>query len=73
MQNTGKIIVIIGIIVIIVGIVIWLFGDKFNWFGNLPGDIKVKKENFSFYFPFVSMIILSIVISLIVWLIRKFF
>lgn len=73
MQNTGKIIVIIGIIVIIVGLVIWLFGDKFNWFGNLPGDIKVKKENFSFYFPFVSMIILSIVISLIVWLIRKFF
>ena len=73
MQNTGKIIVIIGIIVIIVGLVIWLFGDKFNWFGNLPGDIKVKKENFSFYFPFVSMIILSIVISLIVWLIRKIF
>ncbi len=72
MQNTGKIIVIIGIIVIIVGLVIWLFGDKFNWFGNLPGDIKVKKENFSFYFPFVSMIILSIVISLVIWLIRKF-
>ncbi|MFA5783233.1 MAG: DUF2905 domain-containing protein [Bacteroidales bacterium] len=73
MQNTGKIIVIIGIIVIIVGLVIWLFGDKFNWFGNLPGDIKVKKENFSFYFPFVSMIILSILISLVIWLIRKFF
>ncbi len=72
MQNTGKTIVIIGIIVIIIGIIIWLFGDKLNWFGNLPGDIKIKKENFSFYFPITTMILLSAVLSLIIWLVRKF-
>jgi H+/Cl- antiporter ClcA len=72
MQALGKTIVIIGIIIVIVGIILWLFGDKLNWFGNLPGDIKVKKENFSFYFPITTMILLSVVLSLIVWLVRKF-
>jgi len=72
MQNAGKIIVIIGIILIIAGLFIWFFGDKFNWFGNLPCDIKVKKENFSFYMPLTSMILISLVLSLVIWVIRKF-
>lgn len=73
MQNTGKYIIIIGIILIVAGLIIWLFGDKLNWFGNLPGDIKVKKENFSFYVPLTSMILISVVLSLIIWIVRKFF
>lgn len=73
MQNIGKYIIIIGIILIVAGLIIWLFGDKLNWFGNLPGDIKVKKENFSFYFPLTSMILISVVLSLIIWVIRKIF
>ena len=72
MQNTGKTIIIIWIILIFVGIVIWSFGDKLNWLGNLPGDIRVKKGNFSFYMPLTSMILLSIIVSLIIWIIRKF-
>jgi hypothetical protein len=72
MQALGKIIVVIGIIMVIAGIILWLFGDKLNWIGNLPGDIKVKRENFSFYFPVTTMILLSIAISFIIWLIRKF-
>ena len=71
MQNTGKIIVIIGIIIIIAGLIIWLFGDKLNWLGNLPGDIKIKCDNFSFYMPLASTIIISVVLSLIIWLVRK--
>jgi len=73
MQNIGKIIVIIGIVIVFGGLIIWLFGDKLNWFGNLPGDIKIKRDNFSFYMPLVSMIIISIALSFIFWLIRKFF
>lgn len=72
MQNTGKAIIIIGIILVIAGIILWLLGDKLNWFGNLPGDIKIKRENFSFYFPITTMIIISVVLSAILWLIRKF-
>jgi hypothetical protein len=72
MQHTGKIIVIIGIIIVIAGLVIWIFGDKLNWFGNLPGDIKIKRDNFSFYLPLASTILISIVLSFIIWIVRKF-
>lgn len=73
MQNTGKTILIIGIVIAAIGLVIWLFGDKLSWFGNLPGDIKVKRENFSFYMPITTMILVSAAITLILWLARKFF
>ena len=69
----GKILVIIGIVIAVIGAVIWLAGDKISWFGNLPGDIRMEKENFRFYFPITSMILLSVVISILWWLIRKFF
>lgn len=72
MHNIGKTIIIIGIILVIAGIIIWLWGDKLSWLGNLPGDIKIKRENFSFYFPITTFILLSIVASAILWLMRKF-
>jgi H+/Cl- antiporter ClcA len=72
MQTTGKTIVIIGIVLVIAGLIIWFFGDKLNWLGNLPGDIKVKKESFSFYMPLTTMILLSIIVSFIIWIVRKF-
>ncbi|MEE4197371.1 MAG: DUF2905 domain-containing protein [Bacteroidales bacterium] len=71
MQQTGKVILILGIVLIILGIIFYVFGDKLQWFGNLPGDIKIKKEHFSFYAPFATMLLLSIVISFIIWIISK--
>ncbi|MFA6924834.1 MAG: DUF2905 domain-containing protein [Bacteroidales bacterium] len=71
MQNTGKTIIIIGIIIIVIGLIVYFFGNKLNWFGNLPGDIKIKKENFSLYFPITTMVLISIILSLILWLIKK--
>jgi hypothetical protein len=73
MQNLGKSIVVIGSILLVIGLILWFAGNKFSWFGNLPGDIKVKSENFSFYMPITTMILVSIVLSIILWLIRKFF
>ena len=73
MQSIGKIIIIIGIILVVVGIITYFGGNKLNWFGNLPGDIKIEKENFKFYFPVTTMILLSIILSLIIWIIRKIF
>ncbi len=62
-----------GVIIILAGIIIYFFHDKLNWVGRLPGDIRIEKENFKFYFPIVTMILFSILGMLILWLIRKFF
>lgn len=72
-QTTGKYLIIIGLIVLIMGIIIYFLNDKLHWLGRLPGDIRVEKENFKFYFPITTMIILSALLNLIIILIRKFF
>lgn len=72
MEQIGKTIMLIGAVIVLIGAVIWLAGDKLGWLGSLPGDIKVKKENFSFYAPITSMILLSILLSGLLWIIRKF-
>jgi hypothetical protein len=72
-SETGKWIIGIGAIVILVGVIIYFFHDKLNWIGRLPGDIKIEKENFKFYFPITTMILFSLLGTLILWLIRKFF
>jgi len=72
-SETGKWIIGIGVIIILVGIVIYFFHDKLNWIGRLPGDIRIEKENFRFYFPIVTMILFSLLVTLIIWFIRKFF
>ncbi|MEJ8803331.1 DUF2905 domain-containing protein [Pontibacter sp. H249] len=72
-MQAGKILVIVGAVIIVIGLVVWLAGDKFSWFGNLPGDIRVERKNMRFYAPITSMILLSILLSLLLWVIRKFF
>ena len=71
-QVTGKYIILIGIIIIMTGIVVYFFHDFFRWFGRLPGDIRVEKKNFSFYFPVVTMIIISVVATILFNVIKKF-
>ena len=72
MIEFGKSLIFIGIFIIIIGVVL-LFSDKlpFN-LGKLPGDIAIKNENFSFYFPITTSILLSVVISLLFYLFGKF-
>ena len=64
----AKMLIVIGIIAIIIGILILL---KIP-IGKLPGDIVIKKENFTFAFPILTSIIASIILSLIMWIISKF-
>lgn len=73
MQAAGKILILTGGIVALVGILLVLFGNKMNWLGNLPGDIKIEKENFRLYFPVTTMILLSVVLTIVLWIIRKLF
>jgi hypothetical protein len=63
---------IIGAGVIIIGLLVYFLHDKLQWFGRLPGDIRVERENFRFYFPITTMILISLLISGIIALIKKF-
>jgi Trk-type K+ transport system membrane component len=71
-QNTGRYIIFIGIAIIVIGALGYFLHDKLHWIGRLPGDIRVKKENFRFYFPIVTMLLFSLVITIIINLIKKF-
>ena len=71
-QETGKYILLIGLGVIVIGALIYFFHDKLHWIGRLPGDIRVEKENFRFYFPITTMIILSIIVTVLIRVARKF-
>ena len=64
-----RILVTLGIILVIVGIA-WPWLVKLG-LGRLPGDIVIERENFRFYFPLTTMILVSLVLSLLVWLFRK--
>ena len=64
-----RILVTLGIVLIVAGIA-WPWLGKLG-FGRLPGDIVIERENFRFYFPITSMILVSLVLSLIFWLFRK--
>jgi hypothetical protein len=72
-QQAGKYIIGFGILVIITGIIIYFFHDKLNWIGRLPGDIRIERENSRFYFPITTMILFSLLLTLIVNIIRRFF
>ena len=66
----GKILVFFGILLIAAGI-LFIFAGRIPWFGKLPGDIYIKKENFTFYFPLATSILLSIALSLIMFFISR--
>ena len=66
----GKQLIIIGILLIFVGLILSL-GNKFPFLGNLPGDIKIQKENFEFHFPLMTSLILSLLLSLVLWLFNR--
>lgn len=61
----------IGIGIIVVGVIVYFFHDKLHWIGRLPGDIRVERENFRFYFPITTMILFSLLVTAIIWLVRK--
>ena len=64
MRELGKFIVIIGVVSTLVGLVLWS-GFAPKWLGRLPGDIRIERQDSSFYFPIVTGIVLSVVLSLI--------
>jgi len=70
MTDLGKTLIFIGAVIALIGLLLTLSG-KIPWFGKLPGDIYIKRDNFTFSFPLTTCIILSAVISFIFWLFKK--
>lgn len=71
MVGFGKSLVLFGVVMVVVGLVLMFF-DKIPLLGKLPGDIHIKKENFKFCFPIVTSLVLSLLLSGIMWLISYF-
>ena len=70
LRELGKYVVVIGVIITLVGLVMWS-GFAPKWLGRLPGDIRIEREHSAFYFPIVTCIILSIVLSLLFSIFRR--
>ena len=70
MGALGKLLILIGVLIIVVGLLL-ILGEKIPWIGRLPGDIIIRKKNFTFYFPLATSIIISIILTLLLMLFRK--
>ena len=70
MSALGKMLILTGVIIVVIGIVI-AYAGKIPWLGRLPGDIIIKKGNFTGYFMFGTSILLSIILTLLFWLLGR--
>jgi hypothetical protein len=66
----GKLLIFLGAFIILIGVLL-LIGEKIPWIGRLPGDIIIRKKNFTFYFPLATSILISILLTLVFWIFRK--
>ena len=70
MPELGKTLIVLGIAFVVLG-VLFTFGGRIPWLGNLPGDIHIQRGRFSFYFPITTCIVISAVISLVLYFFRR--
>jgi hypothetical protein len=70
MPELGKFLVLVGAIIALIGLALWS-GFGAGWLGRLPGDIRIEREHSAFYFPIVTCVIISIVVSLILSFFRR--
>lgn len=71
MTQTGKYVMIAGGIIFLAGLIWYFFGDKLHWLGRLPGDLRFERHDTTIFIPVTTMLIISILLTLILWLIRK--
>ena len=68
-SSPAFLLIILGVVLIIAGLLYW--SGLLSWIGRLPGDIRIEKETTRIYIPIVSMLVISVVLSLVVWLLNK--
>ncbi len=67
----GWMLLVLGLVIAGVGLV-WILAPSIPWLGRLPGDIRIERDNFRFYFPLVTCLLLRLLLSLVLWVIRLF-
>jgi DUF2905 family protein len=70
MAGLGKTLIYVGILLVVIGAIFSLAG-KVPWLGHLPGDITIQRERFTFYFPLATCIVISLIISLVLYFFRR--
>ena len=70
MAALGKTLIYLGLVLVVIGVILTLAG-KLPWLGRLPGDISIERDNFSFYFPLATSILVSVIISLVLYFLRR--
>jgi hypothetical protein len=70
MPELGRLLLVVGAVIVVLGLVL-TFAGRIPWLGRMPGDIVYRRGNFTFYFPLATSILLSIVLTAILWLIRR--
>ena len=70
MEGFGRILIVAGVVLVLLGMV-FSFGAKIPWLGHLPGDIVIRRGNFTFYFPLATSVLISAVLTLILYLFRR--
>lgn len=70
MAEMGKMLLMLGALLVIIGALL-SFGGKLPWLGRLPGDIVIQRDNFTFYFPLATSIVVSVVLSLLLMFLRR--
>ena len=71
MNGLGRPLIMMGLLLVAAGLIISFASRLPTWLGRLPGDIHIKRDNFSFYFPLATCLLVSAIISLIMWLLRR--
>lgn len=71
MTDLGKLLLVTGLILVIAGGLLWLAGRAQLPLGRLPGDIRIERPNFRFYFPLTTSLAISVLLTLILWLLRR--
>ncbi|HSB31466.1 MAG TPA: DUF2905 domain-containing protein [Candidatus Sulfobium mesophilum] len=70
MQHLGRLLIIFGGVIVVAGVLMMLAG-KLPWVGRLPGDIVLHRKNFTFYFPLATSILISLLLTLLFWILGK--
>ena len=70
-QQTGRYIIMAGVGIVLIGLVWYFLGHRLNWIGRLPGDIRIEREGFRFYFPLTTMVLLSLLLSGVLNILRR--
>jgi hypothetical protein len=70
LSSPGPLIVVLGVVIVLVGLAVW--SGALGWFGRLPGDIRIERESVRIYIPLVSMLLISVALSLLMYVLNRF-